>query len=95
MKLKLYIVFVITLTIMIGCAINSAPPSPLPVTIDAIENAMHARVDGRLIADKIRRDGVDFLLTEENKRRLKKAKVDKIVMNAIKDSINRKNNLVK
>lgn len=69
------------------CA-DCKPPSQC-LTIDVVEQALNADLDDRLIAGKIREKGVNFELNDETRRRLRKAKANKIVLDAIEEA-NRK-----
>jgi len=87
MKFK-NVVFLLLILILIGCAATNSQKDGQsgPVTIEAVESALKAGVNSKLIAKKIREKGVNFELNKENTLRLKKAKANKIVINAIREA---------
>lgn len=94
MWVKSAIILCLVLTVT-GCGVicrTMCPQCNSPsecLTMEVIEQALNANLDSHLIARKIRQKGVTFELTDETRHKLKKAKANKIILDAVEEA-NRK-----
>ena len=94
MWVKSTIILCLVLT-MTGCSAIcrnfsvDCSPTPKCLTIEVIEQALNANLDSNVIVGKILEKGVNFELNDDIRRRLKKAKANKTVLDAIVEA-NRK-----